>query len=151
MSESLDFRVIAPLTLVIRCTSPPQNFDTHSCHRTSRYTENLVHLLDSKTLWTEYGIDDDIVVRLSCVRHLSLCGADATICYLQPFTSDFPCADIYEMISLDLLHQLIKGVFKDHLVTWVCKYLIAEHGEREAKVILDDIDQRYVVATLAHF
>lgn len=63
--------------------------------------------------------------------------------YLQPFTLDFPRADIYEMISPDLLHQLIKGAFKDHLVTWVCQYLLAVHGKRKANIILDDIDRRY--------
>ena len=63
--------------------------------------------------------------------------------HLQPFTSDFPRADIYEMISLDLLHQLIKGTFKDHLVTWVCEYLVKAHGsERQAGFVLDDIDRR---------
>jgi hypothetical protein len=62
VSKSLDLRVIVPLILVIRCTSPPQNLDTHSCRRTSRYTENLIQLLDSKTLWTEYGINNDIAV-----------------------------------------------------------------------------------------
>jgi len=59
---------------------------------------------------------------------------------LQPFTQDFPCANIYEMISPDMLHQLIKGIFKDHLVTWVCDYLYNEHGKTWADVILDDID-----------
>ena len=68
---------------------------------------------------------------------------------LQPFTLDFPRADIYEMISPDLLHQLIKGTFKDHLVTWVCQYLVARHGERKANVILDDIDWRYGALTTA--
>jgi len=63
--------------------------------------------------------------------------------YLQPFTSDFPCADIYEMISPDLLHQIIKGTFKDHLVRWICEYLVAEHGENKAEDILDDIDWWY--------
>ena len=63
---------------------------------------------------------------------------------LQPFTQDFPCGNIYEMISPDMLHQLIKGIFKDHLVTWVCDYLYNEHGETRADVILDDIDRRYV-------
>lgn len=52
---------------------------------------------------------------------------------LQPFTEDFPHADTHEMLSPDLLHQLIKGTFKDHLVTWVGQYLVAEHGKREAK------------------
>jgi len=49
------------------------------------------------------------------------------------------------MISPDLLHQLIKGTFKDHLVAWVCDYLLALHGERRANIILDYIDRRYVI------
>lgn len=63
--------------------------------------------------------------------------------HFQPFTNDFPRADILEMLSPDLLHQLIKGTFKDHLVTWVGEYLTLTHGEARAKEILDDIDQRY--------
>jgi len=61
----------------------------------------------------------------------------------QPFTNSFPRADIHELLSPDILHQLIKGTFKDHLVTWVGQYLIAEHGKTRAKEILDDIDQRF--------
>ncbi|KAG1889253.1 hypothetical protein F4604DRAFT_1915123 [Suillus subluteus] len=37
---------------------------------------------------------------------------------LIPFTNDFPQADIHELLSFNLLHQLIKGAFKDHLVDW---------------------------------
>ncbi|KAJ7885314.1 hypothetical protein B0H14DRAFT_2338731 [Mycena olivaceomarginata] len=60
----------------------------------------------------------------------------------QPFTWDFPRADIYELLSPDLLHQVIKGTFKDHLVTWVGEYLGAEHGTTKAKKIMADIDRR---------
>jgi Plavaka transposase len=66
----------------------------------------------------------------------------------QPFTADFPRADIHEMISPDLLHQFIKGGFKDHLVTWVCEYLTLTYGDSQAKKILDDIDRRYVKNSL---
>jgi Plavaka transposase len=66
--------------------------------------------------------------------------------HFQPFTSDFPRGDIYEMISPDILHQLIKGAFKDHLVAWVGLYLLKEHGERKAGVILDNIDRRQVIS-----
>lgn len=57
------------------------------------------------------------------------------------------------MISGDLLHQVIKGTFKDHLVTWVCEYLSLEHGEARAKDLLDQIDRRYriEVSALPHY
>ncbi len=45
------------------------------------------------------------------------------------------------MISSDLLHQIIKGSFKDHLVEWVYDYLVAKEGEAHANVIMDDIDR----------
>lgn len=60
----------------------------------------------------------------------------------QPFTEHFPRANIHELITPDLLHQLIKGVFKDHLVEWVCEYLQHQHGKAKANSILDEIDRR---------
>ena len=62
----------------------------------------------------------------------------------QPFTNEYPCADIHELIAPDLLHQIIKGTFKDHIVTWVEELLLHIHNNNTAKVnqILDDIDHR---------
>lgn len=61
---------------------------------------------------------------------------------LQPFTMNFPRANIYELITPDLLHQLIKGTFKDHLIDWVGIYLSMRHGPSKGQAILDEIDRR---------
>ncbi|KAF8231250.1 hypothetical protein L208DRAFT_992578, partial [Tricholoma matsutake] len=60
-----------------------------------------------------------------------------------PFMHAFPWADIHELLAPDLLHQLIKGMFKDHLVTWVMEYLHIIHSEMAAFEIIEDIDHRY--------
>lgn len=56
----------------------------------------------------------------------------------------FPRADIHELLTSDLLHQAIKGAFKDHLVQWVEDYLKQIHMPSKAESILDEIDRRYV-------
>ena len=48
------------------------------------------------------------------------------------------------LLSPDLLDQLIKGTFKDHLVEWVNEYLHITHGEARALEIIQDIDRRCV-------
>jgi hypothetical protein len=42
----------------------------------------------------------------------------------------------------DLLHQTIKGTFKDHLVACVGQHLESVHGPAHANRILADIDQQ---------
>jgi hypothetical protein len=68
----------------------------------------------------------------------------------QPFTNEFPRADIHELIAPDLLHHIFKGTFKDHLVKWVEELLLHIHHNNKSKVnrILDDIDHRQVVCLL---
>ena len=63
---------------------------------------------------------------------------------LQPYMTYFPRADIHELITLDLLHQVIKGVFKDHLVTWVAKYLDHCHRTASMECVLNEINRRSV-------
>ncbi|KAF7979332.1 hypothetical protein HWV62_42747 [Athelia sp. TMB] len=106
-----------------KCTVPLRSPDTLGNRRTRAHSELLVTELELGVLWEDYGLVGDIV----------------------PFTSYYPRADIHELLSPDLLHQIIKGTFKDHLVTWVVDYLKIVHGEARAAAILDDIDRRIAI------
>ncbi|EMD32329.1 hypothetical protein CERSUDRAFT_161695 [Gelatoporia subvermispora B] len=88
--------------------------------RAREHTEELIGALEADVLWHDYGIISDVI----------------------PFTSNFPRADIHELLAGDLLHQIIKGCFKDHLVTWVGEYLVPVHGEARGQELLDEIDRR---------
>ena len=70
---------------------------------------------------------------------------------MWPFTNNFPREDIYSMISLDPLHQVIKGTFKDHLMIWVIYYICAKNSESEANCILDELDHQYMINYLISF
>ncbi|KAF9530756.1 hypothetical protein CPB83DRAFT_920826 [Crepidotus variabilis] len=105
------------------------------CPKAHIHTHTLVNsgVVELKELWDDYGIVGD----------------------LTPFTMNFPRADIHELLAPDLLHQIIKGTFKDHLVDWVEKYIKTHYVKSEADKILADIDRRIAVVPsfpgLRHF
>ncbi|KAJ3735585.1 hypothetical protein DFJ43DRAFT_1113159 [Lentinula guzmanii] len=107
------------------CDAPFDELETASTRRTRELDTILLEEYggDGRTLWDNFGIDDDVT----------------------PFTAYFPRADIHEMLSADLLHQVIKGCFKDMLIDWVFEYLIISKGESQANIIMDDIDRRLAV------
>ncbi|KAJ7025471.1 hypothetical protein C8F04DRAFT_967745, partial [Mycena alexandri] len=105
-----------------KCEVHPNNLDVDGARlRTRTKTEALIMCFDPCILWDEYSVRSDVV----------------------PFTNDFPWADIHELLLSDLL-QVIKGRFKDHIISWVNKYLHNHPGEKCALEIIQDIDCRYV-------
>ncbi|KAH8994183.1 hypothetical protein EDB86DRAFT_3064749 [Lactarius hatsudake] len=104
-----------------KCLARPDFLDDLSAHRrTHEKTDLLINSFNPVVLWDDYGIRSDVM----------------------PFTHEFPRADIHELICPDLLHQVIKGTFKDNLVAWVGQYQIEEHGEARGLEIIQDIDRR---------
>ncbi|KAG0699126.1 hypothetical protein DFH29DRAFT_983647 [Suillus ampliporus] len=85
-----------------RCMSHHKDLDSELLYRNHDYTEAHVEEVSSTDLWDKYGIINDLVI-----------------------------TDIHKLIVLDLLHQLIEGTFKDHLVEWVGKYL---HHVRQSRI-----------------
>ncbi|CAK5272542.1 unnamed protein product [Mycena citricolor] len=105
------------------CTASNKDLDGPGGRRSQAHTELLFQALDHTGMWDDYGVIPDVL----------------------PFTWDFPRADIHELLSPDLLHQVIKGTFKDHLVAWVGEYFESEHGKKKAAKIMADIDRRQVL------
>jgi hypothetical protein len=65
-----------------------------------------------------------------------------SLMHLKPFTAAFPRADIHELIAPDILHQVVKGTFKDHLVTWVESYFKITFGDKIGEAKMDEIDRQ---------
>ncbi|KAJ7687361.1 hypothetical protein B0H17DRAFT_1069971 [Mycena rosella] len=107
-----------------KCDNNPHDLDSPRARRRSHEkTDFLITCFDPGILWDDFGIRADVV----------------------PFTHGFPHADTHELLSPDLLHQVIKGTFKDHLVEW---------GITRALEIIADIDHRisavYIAAITDH-
>jgi len=52
---------------------------------------------------------------------------------VDPFWKDLPHCNIFACITPDLLHQLHKGVFKDHIVSWATKAVDGQEEEIDAR------------------
>ncbi|KAG1838509.1 hypothetical protein C8R48DRAFT_751535 [Suillus tomentosus] len=86
----------------------PDNLDSGKGGLCSReVVDTLCEEVDSGVFWDEWGVIGELIL----------------------FMNDFPRADIHQLLTPDILHQVIKGAFKDHLVAWVEQYLKKEHGK----------------------
>ncbi|KAA1477476.1 hypothetical protein DENSPDRAFT_587684 [Dentipellis sp. KUC8613] len=105
-----------------KCLARPTELHSAGDPRFRELTAQLKNVYRHRPgdLWDTWGIVDDVT----------------------PFTEYFPRADIHELITPDILHQLVKGTFKDHLVAWVEDYIHANNESKVAKSIMDDIDRR---------
>ncbi len=133
-------------TCLQRCWAPSNQLDNSEDiyeQRSRDHTDFLAMRCKMGVLYNNYGIIRDIIVWgfISLIR--------CSHWFFWPFTNKFPWADIHELIAPDLLHQIIKGTFKDHLVTWVEELLLRKHNYKKAKVnrILDDIDCWWVLCS----
>ncbi|KAI0349013.1 hypothetical protein OH77DRAFT_1499682 [Trametes cingulata] len=104
-----------------KCLARPDELDKCGDPRFRELTDVLKARCNQQDLWDAFGIVRDVT----------------------PYTHYFPRADVHELLTPDLLHQLIKGTFKDHLIAWVEDYIRSTaETEADAKRILDDIDRR---------
>ena len=122
-----------------RCFSDPDDLDAGGPPRILVLTEALLDVFLPSDAWDEWGIDSNISVS---IKNSSIVHKDPQSAFFQPFTDNFPQVDIRQLIAPDILHQLIKGTFKDHLVEWVSKYLELVYGKAGTAERLAEIDRQ---------
>lgn len=128
-----------------RCTAKKTDLDGNASDilnlRSEEKRNDLKQSCTPQELWKEHGIVIGVTVSLKEVPSNEM-PCIVLINSVKPFTAAFPRADVHELVAPDILHQVIKGGFKDHLVAWVEKYLKLKLGESKANKVMDELDRR---------
>jgi hypothetical protein len=93
------------------CLVKPENRGEYRVHSVLRDPESTLEALSDKA----DGISDEF-------RNQSLR-------LIDPFWKDLPHCNIFSCITPDLLHQLHKGLFKDHIVNWATECVLGGQEE----------------------
>jgi len=134
------------ISTILRCTAPANRLDDppDDIHVTPwwlGHTTLILEIIELDQLWDKYGLVGKVVI---CFNQSSLPSAfDWDAQSLEAFTKDIPRADIHELILPDILHQVVKGTFKDHIVDWIQAYIGKVNLENCAQEVLDDIDKQW--------
>ncbi|KAH8978815.1 hypothetical protein EDB92DRAFT_1937481 [Lactarius akahatsu] len=86
-----------------KCTAHKDDLETLGSPRSREHTDGIRELLGLRDLWKLYGVVGDV----------------------EPFTNDFPCAGVYELLSPDLLHQLSRARLRTTLSTGYQRMIVA--------------------------
>ena len=103
------------------CLVKPENRGDYRVHSLLRDPGTTLEALSDKV----DGISDEF--NDQCLR------------LIDPFWKDLPHCNIFSCITPDLLHQLHKGLFKDHIVSWATKCVLG--GQEE-------VDERFRTMSL---
>lgn len=93
------------------CLVKPEKRGEYRIHSVLRNRESTLEALSDKA----DGISDEF--------------NNQSLRLIDPFWKDLPHCDIFSCITPDLLHQLHKGLFKDHIVNWATECVLGGQEE----------------------